>query len=207
MIGKKDFQPKLLYNVSLEELVPKDNFYRALERILELNFLYKECEDLYGKTGNKSIDPVVFFKLNLFGYFEDIIYDRELIKRASDSLAARLYLGYDLDEQLPWHSTISRTRAIMPEKIFSGIFNKVLKKCADAGLIEGKHQSIDSTLVKANASLETIERKTPKLTLEKYIEEIKKENQEKVFPEQTEKITEINEGKYLLNSMENRDNL
>jgi len=195
MIGKKDFQPRLLYNVSLEDLVPEDNFYRTLERIPDLNFVYKECEGLYGKTGNKSIDPVVFFKLNLFGYFEDIIYDRELIKRASDSLAVRLYLGYDLDEQLPWHSTISRTRAIMPEKIFSGIFNKVLRMCAEAGLIEGSHQSIDSTLVKANASLETIERKTPKLTLEKYIEELKKENQEEVFPEQIEKISEPNKDK------------
>lgn len=195
MIGKKGFQPKLLYKVSLEDLVPRDNFYRTLERILDLNFVYTECKSLYGKTGNKSIDPLVFFKLNLYGYFENIIYDRELIKRASDSLAVRLYLGYDLDEQLPWHSTISRTRAIMPEEIFSGIFNKVLKKCAEAGLIEGKHQSIDSTLVKANASLETIERKTPGLTLEKYIEEVRKENQEEDFSEQIEKTSEVNEDK------------
>jgi len=177
MIGKKDFAPKLLYNISLEDLVAEDNFYRLLERILDLNFVYKECEPLYGKTGNKSIDPVVFFKINLFGFFENIISDRQLLRRISDSLAARLYLGYDLDEELPWHSTISRTRALMPEKLFEGIFNKVLKMCSDAGLIEGSHQSIDSTLVRANASLEKVERKTPKLTLEKYIEETKRENQ------------------------------
>ncbi len=178
MIGKKDFQPKLLYNVSLEDLVPEDNFYRLLEKILDLNFVYKECEGLYGKTGNKSIDPVVFFKINLFGFMENIISDRELIKRASDSLSARLYLGYDIDEELVWHSTISRTRALMPEKLFEGIFNKVLKMCSAAGLVEGSHQSVDSTLVRANASLEKVERKHPKLTIEKYIEEVKKDNKD-----------------------------
>ena len=177
MIGKKDFAPKLLYNLSLEDMVAEDNFYRLLEKILDINFVYKECEPLYGKTGNKSIDPVVFFKINLYGFFENIISDRQLVRRISDSLAARLYLGYDLDEELPWHSTISRTRALMPEKLFEGIFNKVLKMCSDAGLIEGSHQSIDSTLVRANASLEKVERKTPELTLEKYIEETKRENQ------------------------------
>ena len=103
MLGKKNFEPKFLYNISLQDLVPANDFYRLLEKILDLNFIYKACEPLYGSTGNKSIDPVVFFKINLLGFFENIISDRELIRRASDSLAARLYLGYDLDEELPWH--------------------------------------------------------------------------------------------------------
>lgn len=178
MIGKKEYQPKLLYNITLEDLVPEDNFYRIIEKTLDLNFVYKECENLYGKTGNKSIDPVVFFKLNLFGFLEGIISDRELIKRASDSLAARLYIGYDIDEELPWHSTISRTRALMPEIIFEKIFSKVLQMCTEANLLEGTHQSIDSTLVRANASLEKIERKKPELTLEKYIKKVKDENKD-----------------------------
>jgi transposase len=193
MIGKKQLQAKLLYNINLEELVPEDNFYRVLEKILDLNFIYKKCESLYGKTGNKSIDPVVFFKANLFGFFEDIVSDRELIRRMSDSLAARLYLGYDIDEELPWHSTISRTRVLMPEKLFEEIFNRVLKMCADTGLIEGSHQSIDSTLVKANASLEKVERKSPKLTIEKYIEETKKGNPVDSFGQITESVTKIEE--------------
>lgn len=176
MLGKKKYEPKFLYNISLEQLVPEENYYRILDKVLDLNFIYKKCEPLYGTTGNKSIDPVVFFKLNLYGYFENIISDRELIRRVSDSLAARLYLGYDIDEELPWHSTISRTRALMPEGLFEEIFNKVLSMCSEAGLLEGTHQSIDSTLVKANASLEKVERITPKLTLEKYIEKVRKEN-------------------------------
>ena len=62
MLGKKKIEPKLLYTVTLEDLVPEDDFYRQVDKILDLHFVYKECEKIYGKTGNPSIDPVVFFK-------------------------------------------------------------------------------------------------------------------------------------------------
>ena len=154
MMGKKGLEPKLLYSVSIEELVPQDNFYRRVSEFLDLRFVYQECKGIYGKTGNPSIDPVVFFKLVLFGYFENIISDRELMRRASDSLGVRLYSGYDLDEELPWHSTISRTRVTIPEEVFEKLFNKILEMCVENGLVSGEKQSIDSTLIKANASLE-----------------------------------------------------
>lgn len=178
MLGKKKFEPKLMYNLTIDDLVPEDNIYRQIDKFLDLRFVYKECEKLYGKTGKPSIDPVVFFKLELYGYFENIISDRELIRKANDSLAARYFIGYDIDERLPWHSTISRTRALISQESFEEIFNKVLELCYLSGLIEGKHQSIDSTLVKANASLESVERKEPKLTVEEYIKKTYEENEE-----------------------------
>lgn len=176
MMGKKEYQPKLMYMVTLEDLVPGDNFYRQLDKFLDLRFLYQECESIYGTTGNPSIDPAAFFKLNLFGYFENIISDRELVRRASDSLAVRLYLRYDLDEELPWHSTVSRTRAIMPEGVFDSLFQRVLQMCVELGFVSGEHQSIDSTLVKANASLESLEKRKPQLELTQYIEKTRTEN-------------------------------
>jgi transposase len=175
-MGKKELEPKLLYSVTIEDLVPGDNFYRRLSEFLDLRFVYQECKTIYGKTGNPSIDPVVFFKLVLFGYFENIISDRELIRRASDSLGVRLYLGYDFDEELPWHSTISRTRVKIPEKVFEKLFNKIFQMCVEKGLVSGEKQSIDSTLVKANASLESLEKKMPQLELSRYIEETREEN-------------------------------
>jgi transposase len=178
MLGKKKFEPKIMYNLTLDDLVPEDNLYRQIDKFLDLRFVYKECEKLYGKTGKPSIDPVVFFKLELFGYFENIISDRELIRKANDSLAARYFIGYDIDEKLPWHSTISRTRVLMSKEMFENIFSKILELCTNAGLIDGKHQSIDSTLVKANASLESVERKEPKLTVAEYINKRYEENQE-----------------------------
>jgi len=89
MLGKKKFEPKLMYNLTIDDLVPEDNFYRLLDDFLDLRFVYQECKNLYGKTDNPSIDPVVFFKLMLFGYFENVTSDRNLIKRASDSLSVR----------------------------------------------------------------------------------------------------------------------
>lgn len=178
MLGKKKFQPKLFYNVTIDDLVEQDNIYRQIDQILDLSFVYKECEKLYGNTGKPSIDPVVFFKLELYGYLENIISDRELIRKASDSLAARYFIGYDIDEKLPWHSTISRTRVLIGEETFEGIFSKILELCYQSGLVAGKHQSIDSTLVKANASLDSLERKEPKLTIREYVERTYQENKE-----------------------------
>jgi len=86
MLGRKKFEPKLFYNLSLERLVPTDNFYRRILELIDFNFLYNECTGLYGKTGNPSIAPVVFFKILLYGYLENIISDRELVRRISDSL-------------------------------------------------------------------------------------------------------------------------
>ena len=190
MMVVKQLEPKILYSVNIYELVPEDNFYRRLSEFLDLRFVYQECKSVYGKTGNPSIDPVVFFRIVLFGYFENIISDRELIRRASDSLGVRLYLGYDFDEELPWHSTISRTRARIPEEVFEKLFDKILRMCIDQGLVGGEHQSVGSTLVKANASLESLEKKVPKLELSKYIKATKEENQAEEIPEEKRETEE-----------------
>ena len=74
MLGKKKFQPKLFYNLTIDDLVVEDNIYRQIDQFLNLRFVYKECEKLYGNTGKPSIDPIVFFKLELTGYLKNIIF-------------------------------------------------------------------------------------------------------------------------------------
>src|SRR4029078_13201271 len=110
MQGRKTFTPKMLYAISLQELVPENNFYRRLLAALDLHWLYKETADYYGMEGQESIYPVVFFNIGMVGYINNIASDRKLIEFCADSLAIRLFVGYDIDESLPWHSTISRTR-------------------------------------------------------------------------------------------------
>ncbi len=134
MQGNKEFTPKLFYQVSLEDLVPEHHFYRKLNSLLHLEFLYERTKSYYGSTGQPSIDPVVFFKICLVGYLNNIISDRKLMDYCSDSLSIRLFLGYDIDEQLPWHSTISRTRQLFDKAIFLEVFQQVLTQCVDAGL-------------------------------------------------------------------------
>ncbi|MBX2910372.1 MAG: transposase [Chitinophagales bacterium] len=113
MQGHKKFNPQLFYELSLDGLVPQDNFYRKVNRELEFGFLYSETKKYYGTEGQQSIDPVVFFKILLVGYLNNINSDRALLRYCSNCLDVRLFLGYDLNEELPWHSTISRTRQLL----------------------------------------------------------------------------------------------
>lgn len=108
MQGKKDYQEKLFAIFQLSERIPKDNFYRRLKEVLQLDFLYKETAHYYGNCGQKSIDPVVFFKLCLVGYLENIISDRKLMDHCSMRMDILYFLNHDIDEPLPWHSTLSR---------------------------------------------------------------------------------------------------
>jgi transposase len=96
--------------VSLQDLVPRDNFYRHLEIKLDLGFVRDWTRELYAERGRPSIDPVVFFKLQLVMFFEGIRSERRLIEIASLNLGHRWYLGYALDEALPDHSSLTRIR-------------------------------------------------------------------------------------------------
>jgi transposase len=106
MQGRKDYQPKMLYQVYLADLVPQDNFYRQLTKAVDFHFLYRSTAKYYGTEGQESIDPVVFFKLCLVGYLNNINSDRKLISYSSNCLDVRLFLGYDIDESLPWRRNI-----------------------------------------------------------------------------------------------------
>jgi transposase len=101
MQGRKHFTPTLFYQTSLEQLVPQDNFYRHLSQNIDLHYLYKATAPYYGNEGQASIDPVVFFKILLVGYLNNINSDRALLRYCSNCLDVRLFLGYDLDEELP----------------------------------------------------------------------------------------------------------
>ncbi len=83
MQGKRKYQEKLFSQFQLSERVPKNNFYRKLNEVLDLRFLYAKTKPYYGSSGQKSLDPLVFFKLCLVGYFENIISDRALINHSS----------------------------------------------------------------------------------------------------------------------------
>jgi len=153
MQGKKIQQERLFINFQLSEYVPADNFYRQLSQILDLRFLYKSTADYYGSEGQKSIDPVVFMKLMLVGYLENLTSDRRIIRTSRMRMDILFFLGYDLDEEFPWHSTLSRTRKLYGEDQFVALFKQVLKLCIDHGLISGKRQAVDSALIRANASM------------------------------------------------------
>jgi transposase len=159
MQGRKHYQEKLFTQFQLSSHVPGDNFYRRLKDIVDLRWLYKKTKKYYGTEGQKSIDPVVFFKLILIGYLENLGSDRRIIQTVSMRLDMLYFLGYDLDEDLPWHSTLSRTRQLYGEEVFKILFRKVLSQCIDKGMVSGRRQAVDSAPVKANASMNSLKKK------------------------------------------------
>jgi transposase len=176
MQGKKQIEPKMLYTITLEQLVPQDNFYRRLKKVIAMDWLYKATTKYYGSEGQEGIDPVVFFKICLIGYINNISSDRKLAEYCSDSLGIRLFLGYDIDESLPWHSTISRTRQLYGEEVFKQLFEQVFEKCMESGMIAGHTQAVDGAFLKANASKDSLEIKQVNKSVDEYLLENIKAN-------------------------------
>jgi transposase/hydroxymethylpyrimidine pyrophosphatase-like HAD family hydrolase len=188
MQGRKDLIPKMLYQVYLDDLVSQNNFYRLLAQELDLHFLYQATAGYYGSEGQESIDPVVFFKICLIGYLNNIHSDRKLIEYCSDSLGIRLFLRYDIDEALPWHSTISRTRQLYGEEVFLLLFRKVLSLCVEKGMVRGKRQAMDSAFIKANAGLDSLLEKEILTDVAVYADELNQNSDFQVTLQQKEQI-------------------
>ena len=110
MMGTKARTFAPLPPVTLEDLVPTDHFYRRLEQSLDLSFVRELVRDAYADIGRPSIDPVIFFKLQLILFFEGLRSERQLMQIVADRLSLRWYLGYDLPESLPDHSSLTRIR-------------------------------------------------------------------------------------------------
>lgn len=152
-MGQKDrrYDP-LSRHASLEDLVPRDNFYRRLEKRLDLSFVRKLVAPLYAGGGRPSVDPVVFFKLQLVMFFEDLRSERQPMRVVADRLSLRWYVGYDLYETLPDHSSLTRIRERYGLEVFRSFFEKIVEMCIEAGLVWGEELFVDSTTVRANAA-------------------------------------------------------
>ena len=142
--------------VSLERLVPADHFYRHLDAALDLSFVREWVAGCYAERGRPSIDPIVFFKLQLMLFFKGLRSERRLVETASLHLAHRWYLGYGLDEPLPDHSSLTRIRKRLGLAVFERFFEHVVALCQQAGLIWGKELFFDATKIRANAALNSV---------------------------------------------------
>jgi transposase len=155
--------------VSLEALVSKDDFYRNLDRLLDLSFVRELVSDTYAGNGRPSIDPVVFFKLHLIMFFEGIRSERQLMRVVPDRLSLRWYLGYDFGEALPDHSSLTRLRDRYGVEVFRRFFEAIVEQCQQAGLVWGKELYFDATQVDANAALSSTR---PRFAVEAHLKQV-----------------------------------
>ncbi|HLL29518.1 MAG TPA: IS1182 family transposase [Allosphingosinicella sp.] len=166
MMGTKARLFAPLPPVSLEELIPPDHFYRHLERSLDLGFVRDLVRDAYASSGRPSIDPVVFFKLQLILFFEGLRSERQLMQVVADRLSLRWYLGYDLSERLPDHSSLSRIRERYGLDVFRRFFDRIVEQCLTARLVWGEELYLDATRVQANAATDSLQ---PRFAVEAHL--------------------------------------
>ena len=157
MLGHKGRVFKTHRALSVEALVPPDNFYRELEAKLDLTFVRDLVSACYSpRMGRPSVDPVVFFKLQLIMFFEGLRSERQLMEHVQSNLAFRWYIGYDLDEPVPDHSSLSRIRERYGLEVFQWFFERIVEWCFEAGLVWGKELYFDGTQVQANADMDSL---------------------------------------------------
>jgi transposase len=138
-------------------------FYDKLDETLEaMEFTAKVhalCAPLYSSTekGRPPIDPTVYFKMLMVGFLEDLPSERAIAARCGDSLMIRRFLGYDLDEDTPHHSSFTVIRQRLSKEVYSAVFDIILEGLRRHGLLRGKNLGIDSSVMEANASLRALE--------------------------------------------------
>jgi transposase len=143
---------------------PGHPFYQALNRLLDGQgfdaFVEEKCRPYYARRqGRPSLAPAIYFRLLLIGYFEGIDSERGIAWRLADSLTLRECLGYELSEQTPNHSTISRNRRLIPVEVHQEVFAWVVTMLGREGLLKSKTLGVDSTTLEANAALRSIVRR------------------------------------------------
>ena len=117
-------------------------------------------ESFYAKVGRlKCLPPGVYFRALLVGYFEGIDSERGIAWRTADSLALRSFLGFELNQSTPDHSTISRTRRLIDVETHRKVFLWVLGMLTEEGLLKGNTVAVDGTTLEANAALRSIVRR------------------------------------------------
>ena len=157
-------------------------FYAKLEQTLNsFDFAAQArslCAPAYSDTGRgrPGIDPVVYFKMLMVGFFEDIASERGMAERCSDSISIRAFLGYDLTETTPDHSSLSIIRQRLGPEIYDQVFIVILSALDKHGLLKGKNVGIDASVIEANAALKTLINRNTAEAYWEYVQRLAKEN-------------------------------
>ncbi|MBF6601330.1 MAG: IS1182 family transposase, partial [Dehalococcoidia bacterium] len=180
MMGRRDFEAKLYYQLSLEQLVPENHLLRRVAAAIDFSFVRPLCRPYYSHTGQPSVDPIVIFKMLLLGYLYGITSERRLAEEVGLHLGYRWFLGYDFDTPTPDHSVLSKARARFGSSVFEEFFRQSIELCRAAGLLDDGPVYVDSTLIRANASVDSLARREeiaqPPLSVAEYLRRLDEEN-------------------------------
>jgi transposase len=157
-------------------------FYELLNGTLEGMHFAEEvwgiCAPAYAEAkrgGRPGIDPVIYFKMLMIGFFEGLESERQIASRCADSLSLRGFLGYALDEATPDHSSMTIIRQRLGNECFERVFALVLTALQRHGLLKGRHLGIDSSVIEANASLRSLSERNTEEAYWDYVKRLARE--------------------------------
>lgn len=203
-------RPKTQYKseiVNLEEMVPQNHFLRVIEKYFDWNFIYEEVEKEYSKFGRPSIDPVVLFKIHILKF----LFNEDSLRKTYESLKYnnlyRWFIGYELNEEVPDHSTYSqnykRKFSKLEKDILQTVFDKVIDLLVEENCLDMTNVYIDSTNTKAYANKKKNHKEMVKIEAKKYQRDLdieialrqldREDLTEEEFLEEVEKIIKCNE--------------
>jgi transposase len=155
MMGHRQVeQAALFYEFSLERHVPADHLLRSIDRFVELGELRRELAPFYSAIGRPSVDPELMIRMLLVGYCFGIRSERRLCEEVHLNLAYRWFCRLGLDGDVPDHSTFSKNRhgRFRDSDLLRRLFEAVLRRCIDEGLVGGENLAVDASLIKADAN-------------------------------------------------------
>jgi len=172
----RERQESLWYGTELPA-APGHPFYTRLNEALDKANFDRHCEEscagfYHAKLGRPSLAPGLYFRIMMIGFFEGLDSERGIAWRLADSLTLRQFLSIGLDENTPDHVTISRTRRLIDGETHQRIFNWVLERLAQGGLIKGKTIGVDSTTLEANAAMKSIVRRDTGESYDDYLKRL-----------------------------------
>jgi transposase len=157
-------EPKLFhYGVNLEKRVRPNNPLRQIKQVVDFGFVRPAVAQFYGRDGHESVDPIVTVKLMLLLFLDDVASERELMRIVGERLDYMWFLGFDLDDEIPNHSVLSKARKHWGSEVYRELFVQAVISCVHAGLIDGGKIHMDGSLINANASRESVKTGPPEL--------------------------------------------
>src|SRR2546426_389873 len=157
MMGQHSRSEALFYYFRLEDQVPETHLLRLIEKHISLAFVREKLKESYSDTGRPSIDPELLLRILLIGYLYGITSERKLVEELRMHLAWRWFTGLGFDQEIPHHSTFSKNRhgRFQESKLFEQLFEEIVARCLETGLVRGDNLSVDGSFVEANASKES----------------------------------------------------
>ena len=183
-VGQQD---RLFYEFNLEDRVPTNHLLRRIDAVLDLSWLRAELSPFYSHTGCPSIDPELMIRMLLVGYCHSIRSERRLCQEVELNLAYRWFCRLGLEDKVPDHSTFSVNRhdRFRDSDILRSVFESVVRRCMEAGLVAGEGFAVDASVIEADASrfarvegaeIDWTEEQLARRAIKEYVDALESEN-------------------------------